>query len=1843
MVLSFFRSQYPELNKTYKEEIYPTSPLDYTIDVRGTRIYYAPNDSFTYDIIRRVQQKIQIYSSHMKSFPDEKELLTYFKNNHSMSDTAFAIIFENPNNSTGKRFKYKLRCYESNFNSWKTKQLYSPENHPDDGLNYQSQIIHESILIIQKAIDFSLIEQQLNNKQMPNTQIQMGILPKPPTTSNQALETLLTNYLPLTIIYSFMFTWINVLKNVLDEKQSGTKELLRLNGMSRFTVWITWYLYPGVVIVIANTVIIILTKLKPFDVEYPLITFGNFVLIMLLLLLYCSLNVSLTLLFSTFFNKASYAIIAWILYSILPLSCARHFNLLDSLDLSLLNVFFSFFPNIFLTYAFKIVCIYEENQSGINYNNVFENPTKGNFELSFGIILIIFALETVVCFLATIYYFDRINNGPFGPSKRFWFPLKALFNKIYKRHNDEYDYIELESFFDKELTTSIEFDKICKSIGNSKILNNLSMKIPQKQITVLLGHNGAGKSTAMMILTGMLSRTKGDILYNKKSIFVNIREIQRQLGLCPQHNLHFPYFTVMEHLTFFGRLKGQSYKEAKEQAKDLLKKLNIYQMRDTFSSQLSGGMKRKLSLAIALMGNSPILVLDEPTSGLDIESRRHFWDLIKSIKETKTILMTTHSMEEAEALADHIVIMADGNSMCEGPLSAIKKHFNIAYHLMIKLKGDKSNNIIKKQIKSVLPHSQLIDNSKDLLAIVAYEDEHKVHDLLKELESNRTAFGIEDVTLDSSLEDVFFKTCNQNNNESKSDLKQRILDSKVNKKISFWILLKSLFYKRWCGFKKNILDVLFFAIICIYLMSLAWIINGGLNTYFNLGYNYINITINKYKNGIVLYNSTTETQNLTNHFIRLTKKLHGKPHYSKNVVEDILAIGTDNLQTYKRHLIAGSEFNNNQNEFNIKVLHSTYAYHSAMASLNLITNAIGMFLFDDDFFIETIQHPLPNKWKKNHLQISEDNAQMMWTVLLPMGLLMFFASFIYFPFHEMSKNFHHIQMMTLSKWGRFRAVLIYWSSMLTFDIFISTIFLAIAIIAQYYVFNPPQYHVGPLSIILSAYMLGMIPMAYLFSRRNTFISSYTMFVIINTVAGLILPSFIFYLDESSSWNPHIQVLMKKLAYIFKKMLLMLLPQFGLVYNGMIYCEKTVKASNWMVLYKNEKKHQCLRTSYKLMNPCCDYPGSKECQQFQTPDEITEDMLLMYVSFFVYFALNLFFDYYLPKIKRLFSKLNIIFWKIKSHGLKPFCIHTEGKLFNVRKLRKYYGANEIVNISFDAKEGECLGVLGVNGAGKTTMFKSLAQENLAEFGHIDYDKNINYLPYLGYCSQMDYLNLRLTPYEILKTMALMRGCRDANQQVEAFLKLLDLDKYRNVRCEYLSGGNKRKVCIAVALIGFPDVILLDEPTSGVDLISRKHFERLIDTIKPLTTIVLTSHNVDECELLCDRVIIMTKSKGNTEQIQIKNIGYTVKFKLKNSFQKIPERFSEDFYDNHINGNIIELKQRSGSMKKIYEILKLCQMEKNSNANVEDYEICKSSLEDEFMRIAENDHSVDIDQNKASDQLTGGEEKLYNAENKVISKMRNFICYGFFWITILILITLAIFFLITIFFGLSNLTVIYNQPHANVSNVLKKLNPNLLNLSGKYWKTINNNYLQENKSSVDLSFNKFKGNLKSISVKLKRIQNLKLDNSEITIIYATTFLQLSSLETLDLSNNEIHTIQPNSFSANQNLVKLTLNYNKLKNIHNVFNNNLKKLEILELTNNYLQVIDGHIFKLSALRKLDLRQNRLTSIHLEFKFLPNVEKLLLSGNPWIRCNDWVRQNKSITMSQWNNYSKKITNCVG
>jgi ABC-2 type transport system ATP-binding protein len=221
-------------------------------------------------------------------------------------------------------------------------------------------------------------------------------------------------------------------------------------------------------------------------------------------------------------------------------------------------------------------------------------------------------------------------------------------------------------------TVEVSVQNLVKHFGSHEAVKGVSFTIGQGEIFGLLGPNGAGKSTTINMMCGYLSATSGDTLIDGKSIAQHPRQVKRIIGVVPHEIALYKDLTSLENLDFFGQIYGLSSKERQERADEVLHFVGLYDRRKEPLKNFSGGMQRRINMAVAMIHQPAFLMMDEPTVGVDPQSRENIFDTIEKLRDQgTTILYTTHYMEEAERMCNHIAIMDEGRIIAMGTLEQL--------------------------------------------------------------------------------------------------------------------------------------------------------------------------------------------------------------------------------------------------------------------------------------------------------------------------------------------------------------------------------------------------------------------------------------------------------------------------------------------------------------------------------------------------------------------------------------------------------------------------------------------------------------------------------------------------------------------------------------------------------------------------------------------------------------------------------------------------------------------------------------------------------------------------------------------------------------------------------------------------------------------------------------------------------------------------------------------------------------------------------------------------------------------------------------------------------------------
>lgn len=220
---------------------------------------------------------------------------------------------------------------------------------------------------------------------------------------------------------------------------------------------------------------------------------------------------------------------------------------------------------------------------------------------------------------------------------------------------------------------AIQTEHLSKRYKNILAVDALDLTVEQGELFALLGVNGAGKTTAIKMLSCLTRPSAGEAWLDGKSILSQAAEVKQRIGVSPQETAVAPNLTAEENLLLMCGVHGFSKEKSRQKAAELAEQLGLAPILHRRAGKLSGGWQRRLSIAMALVSQPEILFLDEPTLGLDVLARSDLWDTVRSLKGRITIVLTTHALEEAEALSDRVGVMKDGRLLALGTPEELKR------------------------------------------------------------------------------------------------------------------------------------------------------------------------------------------------------------------------------------------------------------------------------------------------------------------------------------------------------------------------------------------------------------------------------------------------------------------------------------------------------------------------------------------------------------------------------------------------------------------------------------------------------------------------------------------------------------------------------------------------------------------------------------------------------------------------------------------------------------------------------------------------------------------------------------------------------------------------------------------------------------------------------------------------------------------------------------------------------------------------------------------------------------------------------------------------------------------
>ncbi|XP_043704169.1 ABC transporter A family member 2-like [Telopea speciosissima] len=624
-----------------------------------------------------------------------------------------------------------------------------------------------------------------------------------------------------------MFGFVFQMSSLVTEKELKLRLAMNIMGVYECAYWFSWLTWEALITFLSALFTVLFGMM--FRLDFFL--HNSFAVVFLLFFLFQLNMVSFSFLLSAFISKSSSSTIVgfciFIIGFVTQLVTAFGFPY-SSVHPKKYRILWSLFPPNLLAQALSLLSTATETpeDDGISWSARAKCPPSSpdcvlNIDGVYR-----WLLSTFILWFFLAIYFDNIIPNSAGVRKSLFYFLKPGYwtgkggDKVEESGicsctgstppvepftPDDQDVLEEENIVKKQFnegtvdpnvavqlrglektypgTTNIGCCK-CKKTPPYHAVKGLWMNLAKNQLFCLLGPNGAGKTTTISCLTGIAPVTGGDALIYGHSIrsAVGMSTIRKMIGLCPQFDILWDSLTAEEHLHLFAGIKGLPPDSINSVVQDLLEHVKLAQAAKRRAGSYSGGMKRRVSVAIALIGDPKLVILDEPTTGMDPITRRHVWDIIEDAKKGRAIVLTTHSMEEADILSDRIAIMAKGWLRCIGTSIRLKSRFGTGFIANVSFRGSTpGHNVNGDAVDMIEPHHKAVknffkehlnvvpkeENQAFLTFVIPHEKEEMLADFFAELQDRESEFGISDIQLGlTTLEEVFLNIAKEAELES---------------------------------------------------------------------------------------------------------------------------------------------------------------------------------------------------------------------------------------------------------------------------------------------------------------------------------------------------------------------------------------------------------------------------------------------------------------------------------------------------------------------------------------------------------------------------------------------------------------------------------------------------------------------------------------------------------------------------------------------------------------------------------------------------------------------------------------------------------------------------------------------------------------------------------------------------------------------------------------------------------------------------------------------------------------------------------------------------------------------
>ncbi|CAF4744310.1 unnamed protein product [Rotaria sp. Silwood1] len=1068
-------------------------------------------------------------------------------------------------------------------------------------------------------------------------------------------------------------------------------------------------------------------------------------------------------------------------------------------------------------------------------------------------------------------YIERVNPGQFGISQPFYYPcfprnkknsstvsisdyeenVWSSMNKTKTKIHEHNHWIEMDSNTDK-VCPLMRIKHLTKVFGKLAAVSDFSFDFYKGEVCALLGHNGAGKTTITFILVGMMEATSGCVILQGLDHRIHIQKTRKMIGFCPQYDILYDKLSVQEHLELLAQIRHLDRTTINKSIDTILDLIGLTNDRRTLSKDLSGGMKRRLSIGISLIGDPKVLILDEPTSGIDPYNRRLIWTIIQKMKDAgKCVILTTHFLEEADILSDRIAIMSHGQLQASGTPDFLKKQTEYEYRLFID-KQDMCNTdniaqFIRQRVQTAVLERE---TSSELVFGIKRGATQHIGRLIRSLDEQSQQLPINGYGLSmTTIEEVFLRLIKE---EEQTKIEQHNHDRQVNRE----------------NLAKNIAILPTPKTIEVSMLQNERVADAQVQLYPSI---YNPHTVITYSNN---HDSNAQSRLIT--YLANTNATI-KQISTNTIVNEVVSQWNESEDIFVDKYQIGFGLLNNLTSSNqsltFDVYFSTVNYHTMATSLSVATTSLFQFYANSSSkMIVTTNQPILTRGEP----LSEEDRffQMIFCFdTLPLSLFNFINSVLAAVFigilssnsiRERLTHSKDLQLLThLSKFT-------YWFSTALYDFSICLILCAILTIivkigavyrvdsgAEVQIYITDQ-HMGYLFLMFILYSLASLPFIYVYSFiPGTELIGFIIFFIVNVLVCF-LDVVLGFIGVFSGSKPLPDgTLVNRTGTIMTNIRWVLSALFP-----------TVNLKHALFNIRLRSSDLCIAAVNSVMGT--NYSSNEPWMSLSEPGLGIQFLIFigqMIFWWFIVIFLEALWKMCLKKIRHCSKRqkqtvVTEIEWNdteldedvrnerqliLNRNQLTKSAVVIVRDLVQEFKKRKEKSMTKRIHravdhLNFFVPSSSCFGLLGANGAGKTTTFRMLINDIQPTSGEVIINRMRNNSE-IGYCPQFDWLVDHLNVRETLTLFARLKGLTSADIQNICIdmIQCFGLDTYEEQEVQKLSGGNKRKLSAALAFMANPTLIFLDEPTTGLDAAAKRKVWKVIRAARDAgLTIIMTSH-------------------------------------------------------------------------------------------------------------------------------------------------------------------------------------------------------------------------------------------------------------------------------------------------------------------------------------------------------------------------------------------------------------------